>query len=122
MTERKTNPIWPRLILPVVLALACAACGHLTIQRDDVADDPAPVPVTVYPLHDFLWGLFPDRTLPAEDRLCPGGRIRSVDLSMSATDVLLTTVTLGVYVPHRVAVKCSASRSAPGANDSLNNF
>jgi hypothetical protein len=98
-----------RLALLLIL-LATSACNHLRVQRGE--STPRPVASThEYKLNSFLWGFVPGPRLQPESILCPGGRIESLDLRMSGTDVLLTAVTVGIFVPHRVTVGCSKTVS-----------
>ena len=97
------------LVLPILLAFT--ACNHLSVQRGEAT--PRPVSTsTEYKMNSFLWGIIPGPRLSPEPQLCPGGRIEALDLRMSGTDVLVSTVTIGIYVPHRVKVSCSKMVSA----------
>jgi hypothetical protein len=55
----------------------------------------------------FFWGLWPGKAKLAESELCPNSRIDAARTGMTASDVLLTIVTAGIYVPSRIAVSCS---------------
>lgn len=90
----------------LLIFIALTSCNHLSVQRGE--SNPRPIAAsTEYKLDSFLWGFVSGTRLSPESELCPGGRIEAFDLRMSATDVLFSTVTIGIYVPHRVNVACS---------------
>ena len=97
--------------LGLLIFIALSACNHMTVQRGE--STPRPISAsTEYKLNSFLWGFIPGPRLRPESELCPGGRIEALDLRMSGTDVLISTVTIGIYVPHRVKVGCSKLTSS----------
>jgi hypothetical protein len=87
-----------------ILLICLSACSHLLIQRGE--EKSAEGPVQRIELRSFIWGFVPHRKIRPEAELCPNGRIRTADLKMDQQDVLLTIVTLGIYIPHRVDITC----------------
>lgn len=88
-----------------ILFIVCllTGCAQLRITRDESAAVGANREIVI---HSFLWAFIPGRALPPVDQMCPGGRVESLDFGMKSQDVMLTAVTLGIYVPHRVIVTC----------------
>jgi len=87
------------------LGSSLSSCAYLNIARHE----PAPTQSTAIqvPLNSFIFGFVPGSKIPPQSLLCPGGRIESATLEMTSNHVLLTLVTLGIYVPHRATVSCS---------------
>ena len=96
-----------RLIL-ILLTFSAFGCSHLTIKRGENTPR-AIASETDVQIYSWAWGFLPGKKLPAEAELCPSGRIESLTMRMSATDVLISTATLGVFVPHRAEISCSKS-------------
>ena len=84
-------------------ALMLTSCANLTVNRNDT---PAAGESTEIKLSSFLEGFVPGRKIPPASSLCPNGRVESIALGMNGGDVMLTMVTLGVFVPHRATVTC----------------
>lgn len=99
-----------RLIL-ALLAFSAVGCAHLTVKRGENTPRPIAEKSEVF-IYSWIWGFLPGKKLQSESVLCPSGRIEELAMKMNATDVLITTATLGVYVPHRAEVSCSKSTSA----------
>ena len=59
-----------------------------------------------YTAQSLLWGLLPLKGSSTPDPLCGSQRIVSVQTAMTTTQVMLTVVTAGIYVPQRVDVSC----------------
>ena len=80
-------------------------CSHLTIQRNDgsVALDQA----QDFQRHSFVWGFVPARRLPTESALCPKAKIGTFEVCRDSADVWISIATLGIYVPHRVTIRCT---------------
>lgn len=94
-----------KTLILLLLFIQLSACVTMNIRRDESAG--ATSPPKTYAIHSFLWAVVPGRQLPSEKDLCPQSRIADIDLRMSPLDVLISSATLGVYVPHRVTVSCS---------------
>ena len=64
---------------------------------------------------DFLfWGLTPERLDFKTTQLCrnaPGKKISYVETQTSGVDGLLTFLTIGIYSPKTLIVRCTASRN-----------
>ncbi len=88
-----------------ILFFAAVGCAHVKIVRDELA--PTTPPAKTYKIHSFLWAFLPGRQLPPQNVLCANSRIETLDFRMSPVDVLMTSATLGIYVPHRVTVVCA---------------
>lgn len=88
----------------LLLFLLTAACSHIRVERDETAKVS---PAKTHKISSFLFALIPGRQLPPPNVLCPDSRIETLDLRMSPVDVLVTSATLGIYVPHRVTVVCA---------------
>lgn len=88
----------------ILAAMAALQIGcAVKVVRDDAQ---VTGETKVYQINSFLWAFVPGRKLPSGPELCPGGQVQTLDLSMAASDVLLTVVTIGIYVPHQVQVTC----------------
>lgn len=59
-----------------------------------------------YKARKMVFGFVPLRSIPPLDTICGSSRFESAEMKMNAGDVLLTMVTLGIYVPQRVAITC----------------
>gem|GEM_PF-5281347 len=90
--------------LLLVLFLSLNSCAHLTVNRNDSPDSSGDR--TEIKLASFLFGFVPGKKMPPAAALCPKGRFESVNLEMKGTDVWMTAITLGIYVPHRAIVIC----------------
>ena len=95
--------------LILCLLLATAGCAQMSIVRRAPSTQPAPTAAqapVVLEDDSYLWGLAGRKVL--DDRIVcgPGGADR-LELGMSTRDVLLTTVTLGIYVPHHARFFCA---------------
>lgn len=88
----------------LTLSLILGACSHFTAHRDEV---PTQQPGHTYKYHSFLFGFIPGPQLASSEILCPQSRIQTLDYRMSSLDVLITSATVGIYVPHRVTVTCA---------------
>ena len=53
----------------------------------------------------YVFGAFGGRAIDVRD-VCASGRARTVRLTRTASDYAAATLTLGMYVPHRVRVRC----------------
>lgn len=97
-----------RQLLSMALAFFIfTGCSHLTIQRNDssVALDQA----QDFQRHSFVWGFVPARRLPPETELCPKSKIGTFEVLRDSGDVWISIATLGIYVPHRVTIRCAKS-------------
>lgn len=95
-------------LFPVLLSLVLCACAEMRIVRNE---KPAlytnVTSQTDLKLHSFVLGLVPGKSLLSQNELCDKNhRIDSVRLGMKSTDVLVTLVTFGVYVPYRATINC----------------
>lgn len=77
----------------------------MTLSRDD-ANSPAES-TQVIKLQSYLFGFFNSKSLLLTETACPQAEILKAELRMSAQDLTLTILTLGIYVPHRVILHCS---------------
>jgi hypothetical protein len=66
-----------------------------------------PSDAQVIPTPHYLWGLLPGKDKLVESELCPNSRIDAAQTGMTIGDVLLTIVTVGIYVPSRAVIYCS---------------
>lgn len=88
----------------MLAALAALQVGcAMKVVRDD---SPAAGQVKEYELNSFLWAFIPGTKLPPASELCPGGKVQTLDLGMETSQVLLTAVTIGIFVPYKAAVTC----------------
>lgn len=94
-----------RLVL-LPLSLFLIQCSTLNVYRGEVQKNLTSDVMKVETSH-FLWGILPANPSLVEDQLCPGSRLDAAQMGMTGGDVLLTAVTLGIYVPSRVTVTCS---------------
>lgn len=90
--------------LGLILVLVTLGCSHFTAHRDE---SPTLQPPTTYMYHSFFFGFIPGPQIPTGEVLCPQSRIQTLDYRMSSLDVLITSATVGIYVPHRVNVTCA---------------
>lgn len=89
------------MIRIIVLSLLLGGCATLNFETAGSA----PTVTHEYRTSHFFWGALrnDDTPVPA----CPAGSFRSATMRMSTGDVLLTGLTLGIYVPHRAIVNCT---------------
>jgi hypothetical protein len=93
----------------LLLSVSGVACAHMTFKNG--SDNITQVSKQEYTMDGALFGLVSGlfskpEFLPQNNLTCPEGGIYSVELRMSAQDVLLTVVTLGLFVPHRATITC----------------
>lgn len=96
-------------ILASFLIFLSLGCNHVTISRYEKAS--ASTKSTEIELDSFALGFVPVK-LPSENEACPQSKIDSVNLSMNTKDVLLSIVTIGIYVPHRAEITCTPVTNA----------
>jgi hypothetical protein len=84
--------------------ISFAGCSHLTLYRGD--EHPSQGETQDVPADSYLWGFANVSKIPPESELCPKSRIETIDMKMTGQDVLITMITLGIYVPHRVEITC----------------
>ncbi|MGE0527027.1 MAG: hypothetical protein AB7G93_17605 [Bdellovibrionales bacterium] len=104
----------PTITSALMLTFLTTSCSHLEVHRPSVPPAGAKVELR---LHSLLLGLIPVSKPPPAYTLCSGARVAHIDLRLAPTDVLLSMVTLGVYVPHRMTILCApvqTSARAPG--------
>lgn len=95
-----------RSAFALLIASLQIGCMKMTIVRDQT--NPM-VERKTHPRHSFLEGFL---TIPGtlqSEALCPKGQIQALDLSLEGKDVLITTVTGGLYVPNQIEVSCSGT-------------
>jgi hypothetical protein len=56
-------------------------------------------------VHEYLFGAFGGAALDARD-LCPGGDVSAFEIRRSASAYLVSVLSLGLYLPHQVRVRC----------------
>lgn len=81
--------------------LACAALGVVTAA----CTPPAGLHEREFAVHRYLYGTVGSAGLDVRD-VCTSGRASQVRVTRRAADYLLSVATLGIYVPHRVVVRC----------------
>lgn len=81
------------------------ACSNLTVSRG-TPTNPSALPDRVYDLPAFLFGTISKQNV-TEQEACPSSRIDWMRLRMDGGDVGLAILTLGIYVPQRVEIRCA---------------
>ena len=56
-------------------------------------------------VHQFVFGAFGGRALDLRD-VCVGSAAQSFELRRSFSDYVVSVLSLGMYVPHQVRVRC----------------
>jgi hypothetical protein len=97
-----------RRFLALFILLIAAGCMHVNISRSEKVSGGGPV--QNIDLNSFVWGFVPV-TIPPEAELCPKSRIETVAIGQNGTDVFLSMITLGIFVPHRAEITCSTALS-----------
>ena len=93
-----------KIILLLSSTLACA-CSHTTVTREESV---TVKPNQEYGVNFFLWTTIPGaRRLPPASKMCPQGRLETLDFATTGVDALIAVVTLGIYIPQTVMVGCS---------------
>jgi hypothetical protein len=94
-----------KILTALTILFMTAGCMSVGISR---AEKPATGAAKTedVELNSFAWGFVPVR-LPPESEICPKSRIETVRLGQNGTDVFLSLVTLGVYVPQRAEISCA---------------
>jgi hypothetical protein len=95
-----------RLIILISLCLSLIHCSHFSVYRNE-EQKTLPSDAQVVPTPHYFWGLLPGKDKLVESELCPNSRINAAQTGMTAVDVLLTIVTVGIYVPSQAAIDCS---------------
>lgn len=62
-------------------------------------------------MHEYLFGAFGGAAFDLRD-LCPGGEVSEFEIRRNASAYLVSIVSLGVYLPHQVRIRCR-SEGAP---------
>lgn len=88
----------------LISSMVLAGCVGFQVKRDESSHTMQPMQTVQ--LHSFVWGFVPAKKL-SESELCPQARIERLKLGLRPRDVLLTVVTLGIYVPHHAEIQCS---------------
>ena len=61
-------------------------------------------------MHEFLFGLSAGTVVDVRD-VCPSGKAESIDVYRSFSAYALSIVTLGLYLPYDVRMRCSPLRT-----------
>ena len=94
-----------------VLFFESISCARLSvIRREPGAESASVTGEQTVRVDSFAWGLIGREAL-TEATGCGLDAVSSLDLSMTTTDVILTTLTVGIYLPHHAHFTC---RKAPG--------
>jgi hypothetical protein len=56
-------------------------------------------------VHEYLFGAFGGGALDARD-VCPAGAISDFEIRRNAAAYLASIVSLGIYLPHQVRIRC----------------
>jgi hypothetical protein len=91
--------------LALIATFFSLSCQHMVIQRSEKSRPLGAVHDVE--VHSFFRGVLPLTKIPSEKEICPNSRIETVELNMSALNVLTSIATLGIYVPHRVTLTCA---------------
>lgn len=92
-------------LIASLISLLLSSCANLDVHRNDTPQNGGEK-INIK-LNSFLFGFVPGPKLPPMPDICPKGRMEMVEFDKSPGDAWLSVVTLGVYVPHRVAVTCA---------------
>lgn len=65
-------------------------------------------PTREFSVHEYLFGAFGGATLDARD-VCPSGEISEFEVRRDAGAYVASILSLGLYLPHRVRIRCRAS-------------
>ncbi len=94
--------IW---VFAASLAFQLTGCVAMQVQREE---ELRPVASTAtIAQHNLVFGFLPPRRINEQD-LCPNSQIETLKLQMRGVDVLLSLVTLGVYVTQQIEYSCGA--------------
>lgn len=90
------------------LALACSleGCYHYRLAPQSVT--PA-VRVPKKTVHSFLWGLAQDPVID-DQGVCMGNGVTDVVVTTNLGFILISVLTLGIWVPQQVEYACAADR------------
>lgn len=91
-------------ILFCAFATLLTSCAQLAISRHESL--PPEREGVVFERQSFLWGFAPGPRLQPIPTICSQGNFDGAQLEMTGRDVFLTSITLGLYVPHRVTIYC----------------
>lgn len=105
-------------LVKVLSFIFLAGCSHMTILSSVESQLDSKKSITV---HSAFWGLLGSHALDNNEDLCPEAHFLSLDLRMSPLDVILTTMTAGIYVRQTVTVQCpsgllSIKRGSPSSD------
>jgi hypothetical protein len=65
-------------------------------------------PAREFSVHEYLFGAFGGATLDARD-VCPSGEISEFEIRRDAAAYIVSIASLGLYLPHRVRIRCRVS-------------
>lgn len=91
------------MIKPFILTLFLSGCATLEFETAGST----PTVTHEYRTSHLFWGAIATTNGEVPVPACPRGTFRNATLRMSTGDVLLTGLTLGIYVPHRATVRCA---------------
>lgn len=91
------------LLLLTLLSLFTGCFSHKYVVLE--SDKPRQPEIIELKIFTLLW-FVPIETEISPERLCPGSRIRMINMYDSAMDGLVCGATLGLVCPHMVGVEC----------------
>jgi hypothetical protein len=100
------------LTLITLVTLFASACAH--VHFENVGSEKNGERKVTKKLHSFVFGLVKGRSKATAEELCGPDRLAKAEAKLSASDLALAAITLGIYVPHRIDAECAAgARSSP---------
>jgi hypothetical protein len=100
------------VMLGVLVALATTACYKATVNTGLA---PSGQTVENQWAHSFIAGLIPPSTVETASR-CPNG-VAQVETQHSFLNMLVTSLTWGLYSPMTITVQCAAPRMGNNGNE-----
>src|SRR5438874_864564 len=98
-----------KTLAALIFLLLTTGCMSVGISRAERAA--AGAKTEDFDVNSFLWGFLPAH-LPPETQVCPQSRIETIHLGQNGSDVFITAITLGIFVPQRAEVSCSVAANS----------
>lgn len=97
------NSVFWRTFLSVGLAIGLCGCGSITLKTSTNASKKP-----TYSEYFDIWGVgFGGEGVSSLEGACPNNRIAKIRSYYSLEDILLGTLTSGIYTPRTVNIFCS---------------
>ncbi len=89
----------------IMLFFTLSACSHLTVVSTE--STLATGPSHTLAMDSYLLGTIRGSHVLTAGELCPNAELEGMTMRTRTPDVLLSLITLGIYVPYDLEVRCT---------------